>query len=684
MTRRSFALIVLVLALVTTHASAYPRPGRTFRANVSSSGATADAASYTPGISADGRFVAFHSAAENLTTTGSGGKVQVVLRDTALGTTELISIGADGAPGNGHSFPVQVWPPWPAPPVITPDGRFVAFSSSASNLVPGDTNATWDVFIRDRETATTERISVAADGSQSTSWSGGPSISDDGRLVAFYSKAVLGPGDPSSFWSDIYLRDRAEGTTRVLSGGSTPINTFDSFDPSISGDGSVVAFLSGSIHTESDTNGFPDIYLRDLTTDALERISVASDGAGASSASWSPRVSRDGRFVAFGSAATNLTPRHGKGGGGLPSDAYVRDRVAGTTERVSVSSAGEESNGHAGLNSVSQNYNGAVQISADGRVIAYGAWASNLTEGDANQISDAYLYDRLTGATERLSLTDAGAGSEMGMTFFSLAADGRHVAMQIDGGAVVAGDPGPGIFVRDAGPAVGVLDVRTESVGETVDASGEATFRGTVLTSAIDPADDVASAGADLRSARIALRPEREDLLVRLDLAAPVRPAGLPGLPGIGYGMRFSIQGTRFEVRIDGTDALRGTEVSPQVSLWTCDTVCSSVANLRGALGISGWEARASVPLSLLPAGPLTQIEAYAGAGASLSGSAADLDTISLADAPIPAPTVTVTLGETTVTAPLVQGRFAASLPSAPGPILVRACLGAECGEINA
>jgi Tol biopolymer transport system component len=184
-------------------------------------------------VSADGRYVAFHSEATNLVAGDTNGSEDVFVRDRVTGTTERVSIATGGAEGNGHSSAES----------ISADGRFVAFESQASNLVSGDTNGQADIFVRDRQTGTTERVSRATSGAQGNSLSGGPAISADGRFVAFLSFSTnLVPGDTNGHY-DIFVRDRLNGTTErvsVATGGTQADG--DSYSPAISADGRYVAF----------------------------------------------------------------------------------------------------------------------------------------------------------------------------------------------------------------------------------------------------------------------------------------------------------------------------------------------------------------------------------------------------------------------------------------------------------
>jgi len=403
----------------------------TQRVSVATSGAQGNNESDLPSISADGRYVAFRSAASNLVSGDANVVDDVFVRDRQIGTTERVSVDSGGVEGNGPS----------TAPSISADGRYVVFHSSASNLVSGDTNGLIDVFIRDRQTGTTDRVSVdssAAEGNDESLW---PSISADGRYVAFWSRANNLVGGDTNDFEDVFVRDRLLGTTERVSvrTNGTEGNFYSAF-PTISGDGRYVAFWSlASNLVGGDTNGRPDVFVRDLQLDTTERVSIDSGGMEGNDSSLMPSISADGRCVAFHSVASNLVAGDTNG----EYDIFVRDRQVGTTERVSVDSGGAEGNGFC--------YN--PSISADGRRVAFRSYASNLVGGDSNGAQDAFVRDRQSGTTERVSVDSGGAEGNGNSSYpgNSISADGRYVAFQSLANNLVSGDSnGDGdIFVRD-------------------------------------------------------------------------------------------------------------------------------------------------------------------------------------------------------------------------------------------
>jgi len=275
--------------------------GITTRVSVSSTGEQGNANSFHPAISADGRYVAFHSQATNLVSPDTNGSAyDIFLHDRASGTTKLVSRSTTGVQGNAQSLY-----PW-----ISADGRYVVFESLASNLVPGDTNGASDVFVRDCASDVTTRVSVSSTGAQGNSTSDSPSISADGRFVAFRTFASnLVPGDTNRT-GDVLVHDRVTGTTTrvsVTSGGQQA--DYSSFLSSISSDGRYVAFESFATNlVPRDTNGSVDIFVHDRVRGITTRVSVSTYGEQANSDCDAPVISADGRYAGFASHATNLVP----------------------------------------------------------------------------------------------------------------------------------------------------------------------------------------------------------------------------------------------------------------------------------------------------------------------------------------------------------------------------------------
>jgi len=361
--------------------------------------------------------------------------------------TARVSVDSSGAEGNSDSWY----------PSISADGWVVAFHGDASNLVAGDTNGWSDVFVHDRKTGVTERVSVDSSGAEGNSFSGFQSISADGQVVAYSSYASnLVAGDTNGTW-DVFVRDRAMGITERVSVDSSGVEgnggSGDDRPPSISADGQVVAYSSyASNLVAGDTNGWSDVFVHDRVTGITERVSVDSSGAQTNGGSGFPSISADGQFVAFTSWASNLVAGDTNG----TYDIFVHDRATGITERVSVDSAGAEGN-HESL---------PPSISADGQVVAFGSEASNLVAGDPNGTYVFFVHDRATGITERVSVDSSGAEGNRDSRWPSISADGQVVAFHSDASNLVAGDTNgtTDVFVHDRATAI------TERV--SVDSSG--------------------------------------------------------------------------------------------------------------------------------------------------------------------------------------------------------------------
>jgi extracellular elastinolytic metalloproteinase len=349
--------------------------GSTERVSVDSQGAQAASGAASPAISADGRFVAFASTSTDLVPGDTNGVADVFVHDRTTGATERVSVGSAGRQGNRIS----------RLPAISADGRFVAFESAATNLVAGDNNRAVDVFVRDRQTGTTERVSVDGAGQEGNGDSDSAAISADGRIVAFESAAsnlVAGDGDGAE---DIFVRDRLAGTTEAVStDAGNPVGGL--LAPAVSGDGRLVAFTSSFAFANNDTNGALDVYVRDRTTGAITRASVGSSGEQVGSAGARlPGISADGRRVSFRSGASTLVAGDTNG----VEDVFVHDRFTGQTERASVDSSGAQANGR----SLQDGFRGPSE-SADGRYTAFGSSATNLVAGDTNGNIDIFVRDR--------------------------------------------------------------------------------------------------------------------------------------------------------------------------------------------------------------------------------------------------------------------------------------------------
>jgi Tol biopolymer transport system component len=390
----------------------------------------------------------------------------------AAQSTQRVSLSSAGAEGNASSFTHER-----IDAAISADGRFVAFWSLASDLVEDDTNGVADVFVRDRDTGVTQRVSVSSSGGQGNAESRDPSISADGRYVAFWSHATnLVPGDTNGR-ADGFVYDRDTATlvrASVDSSGAQASN--HSFFPTISADGRFVAFESSAPDLfAGDENGIGDIFVRDLLAGRTERVSVGSGGAEANGESALAAISPDGRYVAFESFATNLVAADTNG----RRDVFIRDRQTGSTDAASVGSAGVLGNGDSR----------APAISADARFVAFESAATNLVPGDTNGRHDVFLRDRQDGVTLRMSVGSAGSQANGDSLNPSISADGELVTFTSLATNLVPADTNlsDDVFLRDRLTSttvwVSVASAGTQAHGQSADGSISADGTRIVFTS---------------------------------------------------------------------------------------------------------------------------------------------------------------------------------------------------------
>jgi Tol biopolymer transport system component len=377
-------------------------------------------------LSGDGSVAVFTSDADELSAVDDERFPNVFARNAKTGETELISraTGADGAAANGASI---------SPAAISADGRYVAFASFATNLVPNDTNNSPDVFVRDRVLQTTTRVSVMNDGSQAPLSSGDPELSADGQRVVFTSHAKIDPVDDDTD-EDVYVRDIAAGTTTLASvntGGAHPDQP--SFSPAISGDGNHVSFLSRATNLSVvDVNAFIDVYVRDLTAHTTT-LASARNGSSlpGNQGAISAELDFTGAHVAFASSSSNLVGADDGNGAG---DVFVREPGATKTTLVSGVSATEGGNASSGR----------PTISGDGTRIAFETAATDLYKDDVNGVFDVAVRDLTAGTATLASRADGAAGalSNNDAVHPSISANGHCVAFDSEADNLVAGPLG--------------------------------------------------------------------------------------------------------------------------------------------------------------------------------------------------------------------------------------------------
>lgn len=321
-----------------------------------------------PAVSADGRYVGFTTSATTIVPGDTNATTDVFVWDRTNGTTERVSLANGGAQGNGPSGNVSA-------PSLSSDGRYVAFRSDATNLVAGDTNSKADVFVRDRVANVTTRVSVFSDGTQATGVSDYPSVSDNGRFVAFQSSGLL----PGNLGNNVFVHDSSTAETTLISAtATTGANSGpDGSAPSISSDGRYVAFHSARQLTSNDNDvNYYDVYVRDRSTGVTVR---APGGATGNYHAYYPDISSDGRYIAFETSEPLVSEDTNYGSG---TDVYVWDRVGGSVNRSSVTTNGSQATGHSEQ----------AAISATGRYVAFASFADDLVPNDTSP-GDIFVRD---------------------------------------------------------------------------------------------------------------------------------------------------------------------------------------------------------------------------------------------------------------------------------------------------
>lgn len=746
-------VLALGLGMMSSESYAYPRPGTIERLSVAAGGAEADQSSSTPTFSDDAGYVAFSSDASNLVADDTNGKSDVFVQDRVTKSIVRVSVTSQGAQATSGS----------GNPVISGDGRYVAFESGASDLVPEDTNGKIDVFLHDRDAdddgifdeqaeagaIETARVSVNGSGAEGAADSSLPTISDDGRFIAFQSDVVDLVPDDTNARTDIFVHDRdTQEIIRVSVPSNLPQSNGHSTEPDISDDGRYVAFTSvASNLVPGDTNSQADIFVHDRTLDSTVRVSVPTPPCGEANApttictaltdndsrfvaedesnsrSSEPAISSTGRFVTFASFASNFAVE----GNRSDSDIFVHDRDSDgngvfdevnklrgiVTERVSVSSDGAES-----IGTTSSNDSVNPDISDDGRYIIFSSAAINLVPGDTNAKTDIFVHDRVARSTELVSAGSDGTAGDDISADPAISSDGRYVTFQSAASNLVRDDliGKSDVFLRDRGEPLHIFDTLTGAATQSgVVVQGSMSFSGVVIKERPD-SDPNAFAkrelGLDIVSSSVAYRREHEDLLFRIAMA--FEPFDLFRNGGVVYGIRFEAGGILYEARASlrragTTAAANDVRPEPHVALYRCVPQCEEVTKLAGSIGTTDDEVLIRLPLmpeiAIREGATLSFVDAFASLGDTLVGGApshqfSPQDESSLGNVVIPEPRVE--LGIRSLAAPeadvlyehiaqsLVESAFQATIPTvglAAGEYRVsaRACYGAAivaaCGE---
>jgi Tol biopolymer transport system component len=420
----TLAAEVVVLLLAATGLPFVSASGDTLASpllvSVTNSDTQSNGTSGRSSLSRDGTYVAFESSASNLVRSDTNGNADVFVRVLSKERTRRVSVSSAGREVQRPSLN----------PSISGSGRFVAFESEAGRLVRGDTNHTKDVFVHDRDTHTTSRVSVSSSGSEGFGRAFDASLTARGRYVVFTSSTRDLVRRDTNLADDVFVHDRRTGRTNRVSVSSDGDEADgDSVEASISPGGRYVAFASSASNlVTGDTNATWDIFMHDRKTGITERISVSSSGEETDLGSSWPSISTAAHFVTFTSAATNLVPNDTN----AADDVFVRNRSTGLTKRVSIATSGQQSNGSSGW------YRQPTQISDGGRFVVFSSIGSNLVSNDTNGNTDVFVRDRRAGTTARVSVKHTGAEVEKYSGFPAISADGRWAAFHSPGKLVWA------------------------------------------------------------------------------------------------------------------------------------------------------------------------------------------------------------------------------------------------------
>jgi hypothetical protein len=349
------------------------------------------------------------------------------------------SLDSSGVQGNGHSGGI-ITADEHYGIGMSSDGRYVVFPSDASNLVASDTNGTTDVFVRDRTTDQTIRVSVSSTGVEGNDWSAYPVISADGSTVAFLSAATnLVSGDTNGKY-DVFVHDlSSQATYRVSLKSSTSVEGNDDCwgPPSLTSDGSKVAFTSFASNLVSgDANGVPDVFVRDRTTTVTTVVSVNSPGSPGNADSYFPLISGNGQYVAFTTQATDIV----SGDTNNATDVVRYNFASGARVRISQSSGGTQGN------DASQ----AWSINSTGTIVAFSSSATNLVASDTNSVPDVFLRFPGYSTTIRVSVSSTGTEGDNASSAASLSYNASTTGLGTETG-YVAFESGASTLVANDG-----------------------------------------------------------------------------------------------------------------------------------------------------------------------------------------------------------------------------------------
>jgi uncharacterized repeat protein (TIGR01451 family) len=429
---RIVVVLVGAVAVLSMAGSGLAASGDIVLASTSDTWTKGNSSSFEPSLSADGTRVAFYSFATNLDPADTDTTLDIYVKDLTTGDVVLASTSDTGTKGNGSS----------ERPSLSAEGTRVAFSSSATNLDPADTDSTQDVYVKDLTTGDVVLASTSDTGTKGNNFSSGPSLSADGTKVAFPSQATnLDPTDTDTLF-DVYMKDLTTGNIVLASTSDAGTKGDNStFGPSVSADGTKVALYSFATNLDpADTDSTQDVYVKDLTTGDISLASTSDTGTKGNGSSFEPSLSADGTGVAFHSFATNLDPADTNSG----YDVYVKDLTTGDISLASTSDTGTKGN----------DISAWPSLSADGTTVAFHSFATNLDPADTDDIGDTYMKDLATGDIGLASTSDTGTKGDGYSESASLSADGTKVAFH---SAATNYDPADSdgfldIYVKDLTP----------------------------------------------------------------------------------------------------------------------------------------------------------------------------------------------------------------------------------------
>lgn len=415
-------------------------------------------------VSSDGRFIAFSSTATNLVANDTNGKEDVFLYDVDMQTIVRCSVDSNGVEGNNNSFT----------PSVSDDGMYVTFTSSSTNLAADDTNSVLDVFVYNTQTGTTTLVSRHSDGTLGDGASYDCKISGNGQFIVYRSLATNLIDTDTNSRLDIFMLDMNDSSTTRVSVSTDGIEgNGDSIQPSISRDGTMVAFASTANNLSGlDGNLVSDIFVRNITLGTTSIASLTSTGGSSTGASVEPCMSPDGTCVAFRSTASNLMPLDSNG----VDDIFKYNIMTSELSRISVSSANAQANALCS----------SPRISEDGRFVSYLSSSSTLATKDTNDVTDVLVRDTLLNYTWRVSLSTTGAQGDGAV---------KSLAMNSDATSYVFASAATTMFDNDTNLVDDLIRTTTDFESEEISSITPLSCRATVVDAAKENADRITIQG---------------------------------------------------------------------------------------------------------------------------------------------------------------------------------------------